>query len=36
MQYTKDGKYVAEYTSAKEAWRETGISDTVIGKVCKG
>lgn len=36
VQYTKDGEYVAEYTSAKEAQRETGIFSTVIGKVCKG
>lgn len=36
IQYTKNGEYVAEYPSAKEAWRQTGISDTTIGLVCKG
>ena len=36
QQYTKDGKLIAEYNTAKEAWRQTGISDTTIGLVCKG
>ena len=36
IQYNKNGEYIAEYASAKEAQRETGIFSTVIGKVCKG
>ena len=36
IQYDKSGNYIAEYKSAKEAWRKTGISDTTIGLVCKG
>ena len=27
---------IAEYKSAREAWKQTGISDTTIGLVCKG
>lgn len=36
VQYTKNGEYIAEYATAKEACRQTGISDTTIGLVCKG
>lgn len=36
LQFTKDGEFVAEYSSAKEARRQTGINDTTIGLVCKG
>lgn len=36
LQFTKEGEFVAEYSSAKEARRQTGISDTTIGLVCKG
>lgn len=36
LQYTKDGQLIAEYPTAKAACRETGISDTTIGLVCKG
>lgn len=36
LQFTKEGEFVAEYSSAKEARRQTGINDTTIGLVCKG
>ena len=36
LQFTKEGELIAEYPSAKEAKRKTGISDTTIGLVCKG
>lgn len=36
LQLTKEGEFVAEYSSAKEAKRQTGIDDTTIGLVCKG
>ena len=36
LQYTKNGEFVAEYPTAREAWKKTGISDTTIGNVCKG
>lgn len=36
LQFTKEGEFIAEYSSAKEAWRQTGINDTTIGLVCKG
>jgi group I intron endonuclease len=36
LQFTKEGEFVAEYSSAKEARRKTGINDTTIGLVCKG
>ena len=36
LQFTKDGAFVAEYPTAKEARRQTGINDTTIGLVCKG
>ena len=36
LQYDKSGKFIAEYKSAREAWKQTGISDTTIGLVCKG
>lgn len=36
LQFTKEGDFVAEYSSAKEAKRQTGISNTTIGLVCKG
>ena len=36
LQFTKDGTFIAEYPTAKEARRQTGISDTTIGLVCKG
>ena len=33
---TKDGEFIAEYSSAAEAQKQTGIQRTVIGLVCKG
>lgn len=36
LQYDKSGNFIAEYQSAKEARRQTGINDTTIGLVCKG
>ena len=36
IQYTKDGEFIAEYSSAAEAQKQTGIQRTVIGLVCKG
>lgn len=36
LQYTKDGQFIAEYPTATEADRITGISRTTIGLVCKG
>lgn len=35
-QYTIDGDFVAEYQSAADASRRTGIMDTAIGQVCLG
>ena len=35
-QYTKDGKFVAEYESIKEAEKQTGALHNNISKVCKG
>lgn len=36
LQYDKQGNFIAEYKSAREAWKQTGISNTTIGLVCKG
>lgn len=36
LQYDKQGNFIAEYNSAREAWKQTGISNTTIGLVCKG
>lgn len=36
LQFTKDGQFVAEYPTAAEADRITGINRTTIGLVCKG
>ncbi len=36
LQYTLDGQFVAEYPSAMEAERQTGISHTKICMVCQG
>ena len=36
LQFTLDGKFVAEYPSVKEAERQTGIFDTSIIRCCKG
>ena len=36
LQFTKDGQFVAEYSTAAEADRMTGINRTTIGLVCKG
>lgn len=35
IQYTKDGKFIAEYKSIKEASAATGISKSTISQVCK-
>lgn len=35
-QYTKDGKFVAEYPSMQEASRQTGICQSCISQVCNG
>ena len=34
--YDMNDNQIAEYKSAREAWKQTGISDTTIGLVCKG
>lgn len=36
LQYDKQGNFIAEYKSAREAWKQTGINNTTIGLVCKG
>ena len=36
LQFTKDGKFVDEYPSTKEAKRNTGISQGNICSCCKG
>lgn len=36
LQFTKDGKFVAEYPSACEAERQTGIGQCNICQCCKG
>lgn len=36
LQYTKDGQFVAEYPSVREASRQTGVSTTSICFCCKG
>ena len=36
LQYTKDGEFIKEYPSIKEAVRETGISESTISNVCRG
>ncbi len=36
LQYTKDGQFVAEYKSAKEAEKLTGIPNSGICNCCKG
>ena len=36
IQYSKDGKFIAEYTSTREAERQTGCHQQNICKCCKG
>ena len=36
LQYSKDGEFIAEYPSTKEAERQTGCYQTHICKCCKG
>lgn len=36
MQYTKDGKFIAEYVSQAQASRETGVMQSHISLVCRG
>jgi hypothetical protein len=36
IQYTLDGEFVAEYSSIKEASEKTGLSESLIGKTCRG
>lgn len=36
LQFTKEGKFLAEYPTAKEAERQTHIDDGTIGLACKG
>ena len=36
LQFTKDGQFIAEYPTAAEADRMTGVNRTTIGLVCKG
>lgn len=36
VQYTKDGEFVAEYPSVREAERQTGIHSSKISAVCMG
>ena len=36
LQYDKSNNFIAEYKSAREAQRQTGVSDKTIGQVCKG
>ena len=36
IQYTKDGEFIKEWTSAKEASRVLGINPSHITQCCKG
>ena len=36
IQYSKDGKFIAEYPSIMEAERQTGCNNSHIGSCCKG
>lgn len=36
MQYSLQGEFIKEWDSAAQAGRETGITDTNIGRVCRG
>ena len=36
LQYTLDGEFIAEYPSAREAEKQTGVWQQNIGKCCKG
>lgn len=36
LQFSKDGKFIAEYPSVREAERQTGCNNSCIGKCCKG
>lgn len=36
MQYAKDGSFIKEYESAKEACRQTGINSSHISECCQG
>ena len=36
LQYSKDGEFIAEYNSALEAERKTGINNSNISQCCKG
>ena len=36
VQFTLEGEFIREYSSIKEASRETGCSESIIGKCCRG
>jgi len=36
LQFTLDGDFLKEYSSIKEASIETGLSESIIGKCCRG
>lgn len=36
LQFTLDGEFIKEYNSIKETAKETGLSESLIGKTCRG
>ena len=36
LQYDRNDNFIAEYISQQEAWRQTGVNGSSIGKCCKG
>lgn len=36
LQFTLDGEFVGEYESIKMASKTTGLSESLIGKICRG
>jgi hypothetical protein len=36
LQFTLDGEFIKEYNSIKDASKETGLSESLIGKTCRG
>ena len=36
LQFSKDGEFIAEYPSIREASRQTGCNNSHIGSCCKG
>ena len=36
LQFSLEGEFIKEYSSIKEASNETGLSESIIGKCCRG